>query len=67
MSADREKLFDHGPCVVVRVARDRHQCSPPGWRQRRKVNLDFGSVWQCACSQQWKWDFNYAGEFWERV
>lgn len=42
--------------VVHHVSRNRgHLCSPPGWRERRKLDLGRGSVWKCDCGKQWRW------------
>lgn len=40
--------------VLHRVALDRHQCRKPGSEQRKELNLDFGSIWQCPCGVAWK-------------
>jgi len=54
--------------VIKLVRRDRHRCSPPGWRERRTLSIDFGSVWECGvCQTQWKWDYNYAGAGWSQT
>lgn len=53
--------------VVERVALDRHRCLLPGWWQRRRLNIDYGSVVECPCGRQWKWSYNWADAYWQSV
>lgn len=56
-----------GGKVIHRVSRKRHLCTPPGLRQRIKLDLDYGSVWECDCGKRWKWSFSWADSSWESV
>lgn len=53
--------------VEYQVSRDAHECHTPGWRERRKLDLGFGSVWRCRCGIAWKWSGFENGSWWDRI
>lgn len=59
--------YPDGGEVVKRVSRGRHHCDPPGWWRRRKLDLDYGSIWQCRCGQQWEWSSAFGDSMWVKA
>lgn len=53
--------------LVFRVSRKRHVCLLPGWWMRWKLDLDYGSRWECYCGKQWEWESTYESAVWRQV